>query len=248
MCSEFDRGVSSRNAASETGGIMANREEKKQLTEQRLYDAAIDLFCEQGYKQTTLTDIAAEADVSTRTLYKYFPTKESILRKFSKENIYSLKSFASNLPSDMPLKDKVLETMVYDFKTMFCLFDVSYILHSARDEHGMFARFELENILATESIYCNLFKQEQLTCGIEPNDHVALCASVVMGLYRHCNDLYRFRKKGQLDEKDLRAFYLSHIDAIWGSLYEKLTTAQSGASPIANIDKHLFGSMDGLRS
>ena len=54
---------------------MANREEKKQLTEQHLYDVAIDLFCEQGYKQTTLTDIAAEADVSTRTLYKYFPTK-----------------------------------------------------------------------------------------------------------------------------------------------------------------------------
>ena len=38
---------------------MANREEKKQLTEQHLYDVAIDLFCEQGYKQTTLTDIAA---------------------------------------------------------------------------------------------------------------------------------------------------------------------------------------------
>ncbi|MEQ3363330.1 TetR/AcrR family transcriptional regulator [Raoultibacter massiliensis] len=226
---------------------MANREEKKQMTEQHLYDVAIDLFCEQGYKQTTLTDIAAEADVSTRTLYKYFPTKESILRKFSKENIYSLKSFASNLPTNMPAKEKVLETMVYDFKAMFCLFDVSYILHSARDEHGMFARFELENILATESIYCNLLKQEQLNRGIEPNDMVVLCASVIMGMYRHCNDLYRFRKKGRLDEKDLRAFYSSHIDVIWDSLYEKLTTPQDGSSPIANIDKHLFGSVDGVR-
>ena len=218
------------------------------MTEQHLYDVAIDLFCEQGYKQTTLTDIAAEADVSTRTLYKYFPTKESILRKFSKENIYSLKSFASNLPADMPVKEKVLETMVYDFKTMFCLFDISYILHSARDEKGMFARFELENILATESIYCSLFRQEQLSQGIEPNDMVPLCASVIMGMYRHCNDLYRFRKRGTLDEKDLRAFYASHIDVIWGSLYETLTTPQIGSSPIANIDKHLFSSMNDARS
>ena len=61
------------------------------MMEQHLYDAAIDLFCELGYKKTTLIDIAAEANVSTRTLYKYFPTKESILRKFGKENILALK-------------------------------------------------------------------------------------------------------------------------------------------------------------
>ena len=69
---------------------MPSRQENKQAMEQRLYDAAISLFCELGYQKTTLTDIAAEAEVSTRTLYKYFPTKESILRKFGKENILSL--------------------------------------------------------------------------------------------------------------------------------------------------------------
>lgn len=222
---------------------MPSRQENKQMMEQHLYDVAIDLFCELGYKKTTLTDIAAEAQVSTRTLYKYFPTKESILRKFGKENILSLKSFASKLPSDMPIKDKVLETMVQDFKLMFGLFDVSYILHSARDESGMFNRFELENILASESIYCNLFKQEQLKHGIEPNEMVALCASVIMGLYRHCNDLYRFRRKGTFDERNLKTFYRSHIDAIWDSLHNTLLSPSTKNSPLANIDKHLFSSM-----
>lgn len=221
---------------------MPSRQENKQLMEQHLYDVAIDLFCELGYKKTTLADIASEADVSTRTLYKYFPTKESILRKFGKENILSLKSFASKLPADMPVKKKVLETMVQDFKLMFGLFDVSYILHSARDESGMFARFELENILTSESIYCSIFKQEQLREGIKPNEMVALCASVVMGLYRHGSDLYRFRKKGAFDEKDLRAFYGSHIDAIWDSLYQTLLSTPAKNSPLLNIDKHLFGS------
>ena len=224
---------------------MPSRQENKQMMEQHLDDVAIDLFGELGYKKTTLTDIASEANVSTRTLYKYFPTKESILRKFSKENILALKSFAGKLPADLPAKDKVLETMVQDFKLMFGLFDVSYILHSARDESGMFARFELENILASESIYCNLFKQEQLKHGMEPNEMVALCASIVMGLYRHCNDLYRFRRKGTFDEKDLRAFYRSHIDAVWDSLYQTLLTVPARNSPLLNIDKHLFGSMEG---
>ena len=221
---------------------MGNRDENKRVMEQRLYDAALSLFCELGYMQTTLSDIAAEAGVSTRTLYNYFPTKESILRKFGRENILELKSFAGSLPSSMPLKEKVLETMVMDFKLMFGLFDVSYILHTARDESGVFNRFELENVMIAESLYCTLFKHEQLKHGIEPNDMVALCASVILGLYRNCTDLYRFRKKGTLDEKDLRQFYLSHLNVIWNSLEKSLLSPPNGSSKLFSADRHLFGS------
>lgn len=221
---------------------MGSRDENKRVMGQRLYDAALTLFCELGYKQTTLSDIAAEAGVSTRTLYNYFPTKESILRKFSRENIVALKAFASSLPAGMELRDKVLETMVQDYKLMFGLFDVSYILHTARDESGVFNRFELENIMIAESLYCTLFKHEQLKHGIEPNDMVALCASVVLGLYRNCTDLYRFRKKGALDEKDLRQFYSSHLDVVWGSLEKTLLSKPTGKSSLFSADRHLFGS------
>ena len=221
---------------------MGSRDDNKRVMEQRLYDAALTLFCELGYKQTTLSDIAAEANVSTRTLYNYFPTKESILRKFGRENIIELKAFAGSLPAEMPLKDKVLETMVQDYKLMFGLFDVSYILHTARDESGVFNRFELENVMIAESLYCMLFKKEQLKQGIKPNDMVALCASVVLGLYRNCTDLYRFRKKGTLDEKNLRQFYLSHLNVVWDSLEKSLLSCPVGSSKLFSADRHLFGS------
>lgn len=221
---------------------MGTRDDNRRAMEQRLYDAALTLFCELGYKQTTLSDIAAEAGTSTRTLYNYFPTKESILRKFSRENIVELKSFTSSLPADMPLKEKVLETMVQDYKLMFGLFDVSYILHTARDESGVFNRFELENVMIAESLYCTIFKHAQLKHGVEPNDMVALCASVVLGLYRNCTDLYRFRKKGVLDEKDLRQFYLSHLDVVWDSLEKSLLSQPAGLSKLFSADRHLFGS------
>lgn len=222
---------------------MGSRDDNRRAMEQRIYDAALTLFCELGYKQTTLSDIAAEADVSTRTLYNYFPTKESILRKFGRENITELKVFASSLPADMPLKDKVLETMVHDYKQMFGLFDVSYILHTARDDSGMFNRFELENVMIVESLYCMIFKREQLKHGIEPNDMVALCSSVVVGLYRNCTDLYRFRRKGVLDEKSLRQFYLSHLDVVWDSLEDSLLSQPKGSSKLFSADKHLFGQL-----
>lgn len=219
---------------------MTKREENKLAMERHLYDVAISMFCELGYQKTTLADIAQEAQVSTRTLYRYFPTKESLLRKFSRENILELKAYAGRLPAGMPIRDKVISVMVKDHEYMFGLFDVSYILHSARDESGVFARFELENVFTTESIYCQLFKQEQLRCGIKPNDAVALCASVVMGLYRHCSDVYRFRVKGRCDDEALRDFYSVHIDVVWDSLYTMLTKGPTKGYAALRTEQRLF--------
>jgi AcrR family transcriptional regulator len=55
------------------------RERKKQATREALAAAALDLFLERGYDETTLAEIADAAGVSTRTIFAYFPGKEDIL-------------------------------------------------------------------------------------------------------------------------------------------------------------------------
>lgn len=55
------------------------RERKKQQTRAAIHDAAMRLFAERGYAQTTIAEIAAAANVSRATYFGYYPTKEDVV-------------------------------------------------------------------------------------------------------------------------------------------------------------------------
>jgi AcrR family transcriptional regulator len=55
------------------------RERKKQRTGAALNEAAADLCLRQGFDNTTVAQIAAIADVSPRTVSRYFPKKDAVV-------------------------------------------------------------------------------------------------------------------------------------------------------------------------
>lgn len=55
------------------------RERKKQRTRDVIQREGLRLIAAQGYDATTCEQIAAAAEVSTATLFRYFPTKEDIV-------------------------------------------------------------------------------------------------------------------------------------------------------------------------
>lgn len=55
------------------------RERKRRETSQRIADTGLKLFLSKGYGQTTLDDISIAANISRRTFFSYFKSKDEIL-------------------------------------------------------------------------------------------------------------------------------------------------------------------------
>jgi len=59
-----------------TGGL---RERKKRLMRQQLTDTATLMFMERGFDAIRVAEVAAACGVSEKTVFNYFPTKESLI-------------------------------------------------------------------------------------------------------------------------------------------------------------------------
>ncbi|MFC8074564.1 TetR/AcrR family transcriptional regulator [Streptomyces sp. NPDC057307] len=71
-------------AAGTAGAADGLRERKKRQTYERLSETAIALFLERGFEKVSVAEIAAAADVSKPTLFRYFPAKEDlVLHRFA---------------------------------------------------------------------------------------------------------------------------------------------------------------------
>jgi AcrR family transcriptional regulator len=66
------------------------RQRKRQQTRERLTRAAMVLFLERGFEATTLDEIAAAADISRRSFFHYFASKEDVVFAWQEESTAAL--------------------------------------------------------------------------------------------------------------------------------------------------------------
>jgi AcrR family transcriptional regulator len=78
------------------------RERKKARTREALLDAAMALFSRQGFDRTTVEEIADACEVSPRTFFRYFPTKEDVLFADAEARRERLLAAIAERPPDEP--------------------------------------------------------------------------------------------------------------------------------------------------
>jgi AcrR family transcriptional regulator len=78
---------------------MGLRERKKLRTRRAIAGAALRLFDERGYEETTISDIAAAADVSPRTFFSYFPSKDDVVFAEMDERLADVRAGLAERPT-----------------------------------------------------------------------------------------------------------------------------------------------------
>lgn len=85
----------------------------------RLQQAALKLYCERGYDQTTTADIAARAGVTERTFFRHFPDKREVL--FDGEA--TLRAALTGALAEAPGALTPLEALLWAFRSVEQLFE-----------------------------------------------------------------------------------------------------------------------------
>ncbi len=68
-------------AASRKGQVIGLRERKKERLRQQIVETSLHLFRQRGYENTRIDDIVQSLEISQPTFFRYFPSKDAVLRE-----------------------------------------------------------------------------------------------------------------------------------------------------------------------
>ena len=78
--SRTHRSLMKRNPPAQIQEALGLRERKKARLRQQIIDTAIRLFRKRGYEKTRVDDIVRILEISQPTFFRYFPSKDAVLR------------------------------------------------------------------------------------------------------------------------------------------------------------------------
>jgi AcrR family transcriptional regulator len=97
-----------RNVPAKIHEIPGLRERKKARLRQQIIDTAIRLFRKQGYEKTRVDDIVKILEISQPTFFRYFPSKDAVLRDVGKRGFECI---AERLKSELSTKADTAERL-----------------------------------------------------------------------------------------------------------------------------------------
>lgn len=173
-------------------GAEGLRDRKKRELRQRISDVATGMFLERGFDNVRVSEIAAAVDVSEKTVFNYFPSKESLV--FDREEMQTAR-FTAALRDTTPgrsLVDAVVRMLEADLDEIYGNWQAE---HDAAEAFGGVRAFA-EMIESSPGLTAGMYgMQERMTAaaasvlaervGVDPEDpEPQAAAAIVMSLWR----------------------------------------------------------------
>jgi AcrR family transcriptional regulator len=95
------------------------RERKRRLTRQLISDAATSMFVTRGFDHVKVSEVADRVGVSEKTIYNYFPTKESLVLDIADESVERLAQALRQRGPHQSLSDAVVDALQADLERFY---------------------------------------------------------------------------------------------------------------------------------
>jgi AcrR family transcriptional regulator len=166
--------------------------EKSERSRGLILESALRLFSGQGYRGTSIREIAEEAGLSTGNLYHHFPDKEALFRTLldqywaaieSPEFPFNKALAAGAFPDDLEALARAAEESVRTYRPYVALIYVDVVEfkgdHIRKFYSGMAGRFTS----FLESRFPNGSLHAKLSPGTDPNTALMLASRIFLHYY-----------------------------------------------------------------
>jgi AcrR family transcriptional regulator len=127
-------------------------------TKQRILICAVNLFCEKGYSETAIRDIASAVGIQAASIYNHFPSKEALLMFMLNDyteytrNIFQTQDILSILKEDPTPKGitKCLLSCISVLTENDYYFKLYNMIQQEKHYHSIIAEFHLKRFYETK--------------------------------------------------------------------------------------------------
>jgi AcrR family transcriptional regulator len=174
------------------------RERKKQAVKTALEQTALRLFMEKGYENTTVEEISEAVDVSTRTFFRYFATKDEVLFAHQPERLAAIRALFAERPANEPLADTlraIVELFAEDLTTNADLLVVQARVYAEARLPAGIIRLRQDELI--EAIATGLAPRLGRSVGIRP---VVIATATMCAIELAARSWFRGGREGDLPE------------------------------------------------
>jgi AcrR family transcriptional regulator len=195
------------------------RERKKRQLRQRISDTATVMFLERGFDEVRVSEVAAACEVSEKTVFNYFPTKESLLFDREEDQAQLIAEALRDSGDGTSIVDAMVAVIEGELDWLYGEWSKSGVDPSELSRIRRFAQLIEETSALTAARYG---MTERLTAvaatalaeraGVDPEDpEPQIAASLVMGLWStQFRAMVRY-SDGTLSAEDVHAGVLDEL-------------------------------------